>query len=132
MILDKELCLADAQAVTSVGNNPSTNVLDLKAAGDLDNLFLYTRVDTTATSGTSTATVTIELQTDDNEAFSSPKTLIKTGALGVASLIAGYEPLKTRIPLGVERFLRVIWTVAVEALTAGKFDAFLTFDVESR
>lgn len=131
MILDQLHTFADAQAVTSVATNASTNDIDLGAARDLgkgQELWLYAYVQTTATSGGS-ATLTAALVTDDNSAFSSATTLLTTSAIAVASLTAGLVLLKQRIPSTTERYLRVNWIVATAALTAGKFSAFIATDV---
>lgn len=132
MIIDYENTFSDAQAVTA--SAASTNIIDLgDAIGDFgksDKLFLVTRVDTAAEASGS-ATVAISIQCDNDEAFGSPKTLLATAAIGKATLVAEYRPLVCKIPQGCERYLRVYYTVASGPLTAGKFDAFLTPDVQA-
>jgi len=132
MILDKELMMSQAQAVTATA--ASTNVIDLGARlgldpGLSDDLWLQIRVDTAATASGS-ATVTFALQTDDDEAFGSATTLWTSTAIGKATLAAGYNVVRMRLPLGVERYVRVYYTVATGPLTAGKFDAFINSGVQ--
>ena len=132
MILDKELMMSEAQVVTATA--ASTNVIDLGARlgldpGLSDDLWLQIRVDTRATASGS-ATVTFELQTDDDEAFGSATTLWTSTAIGKATLVAGYNVVRMRLPLGVERYVRVYYTVATGPLTAGKFDAFINSGVQ--
>lgn len=132
MILDKELMMSEAQVVTATA--ASTNVIDLGARlgldpGLSDDLWLQIRVDTTATASGS-ATVTFALQTDDDEAFGSATTLWTSTAIGKATLVAGYNVVRMRLPLGVERYVRVYYTVATGPLTAGKFDAFINSGVQ--
>ena len=127
MYIDKQLLMSDAQAVTS--SAASTNVIDLGAhlgmdPGVTEDLWLQVRVDTTATASGS-ATVTFALQTDDDEAFGSAVTLFSTSAIGKATLVAGYYPIRVRLPLGMKRYARVYYTVATGPLTAGKFDAWI-------
>lgn len=137
MLLDKELMLSDAQAITTAAATPSTNYLDLLAAGDPgvgEPMWAVARVQTTATSGGS-ATVAVKLQVDDNTSFSSATDLPGgSAAIAVASLVAGYTFFVIRlppIPAGAkERYLRALITVATADLTAGKFDVFLTRNVD--
>lgn len=125
MNVDASLLFSDAQAVT--GSSASTSVVDTLLAGDAlaDELYFVADVNTTATSG-GASTVTIALQTSDDEAFGSYTTLLQTGAIAKASLVAGYNCIKTRVPSGALRYLRVYYTVATTNLDTGKFNALLT------
>lgn len=135
MILDQQLTFSDAQAKAtgvfdSAADFDSTNIVDLSAAGDrLEDMYLVIRVDTAVQSAGS-ATVGFSLQTcaTINGTYS---TLLSTAAIAKTSLTANTEVLKARVPLGVKRFLKVVYTVGTAALTAGKFDAFLTPAVDT-
>lgn len=135
MIQDKELMFSDAQAkATGVFDSTaafdSTNVVDLGAAGDArgQELYLVIGVDTAVQSAGS-ATVDFSLQTSaDNSSYS---TLFSTGDIAKAALVAGANVAKVKLPLGVKRYLKVVYTVGTAALTAGKFDAFLTPQVDT-
>jgi len=132
MIRDKQLILSDAQAVTN--SAASENIIDLTKAGDAlagAELYLEILVNTLVTAA-GDATVTFAIQTDTVDAFSSAVTLLATAAIGKASLAAGKEVLKVKLPIGLLQYLRVYYTVATGPLTAGKFDAFLVADVEVR
>jgi len=109
MILDKELIFSWNQEVTLQTANASTDYVDLTKAG---------------------ATVAFSLQTDNDSAFGSATTLISTAALAYAGLDEGVKVLQTKIPMGVERYLRVVYTVGTAALTGGKFSAYLTPGVD--
>jgi hypothetical protein len=135
MLRDAQLMLSDAQAVTTAAATASTNYLDTQivAPGDLasgETLYVVARCSTTATSGGS-ATVLISLQTDDNTSFSSATTIYLGTAIAVASVVAGYTFWKIRLPFGCERYIRGLITVGVADLTAGKFDIFLTRNVDT-
>ena len=52
-------------------------------------------------------------------------------AIAKATLVAGYNVLRIRIPKGVQRFIRLTYTVGVAVLTAGQFDANLVMDVQT-
>ena len=132
MIRDKQLILSNAQAVTA--SAASENIIDLTKAGDAlagAELYLEILVNTLVTAD-GAATVTFAIQTDTVDTFASAVTLLATAAIGKASLVAGKEVLKVKLPIGLLQYLRVYYTVATGPLTAGKFDAFLVADVEVR
>lgn len=132
MILDKGNLVSSAQAVTSSAG--STDVIDLsqaRAIGDGEELEFFVNVDTAATAA-GAATVTFQVQTDDNSAFSSPAILIQTDAIPKATLVAGYQ-IKIPLPYGAtpERYLRLYYSVATGPLTAGAFTAGLVLDAQN-
>lgn len=132
MILDKGNLVSSAQAVTSSAG--STDVIDLsqaRAIGDGEELEFFVNVDTAATAA-GAATVTFQVQTDDNSAFSSPTTVIQTDAIPKATLVAGYQ-IKIPLPDGAtpERYLRLYYSVATGPLTAGAFTAGLVLNVQN-
>ena len=131
MIIDKELEFSDSQAVTA--SAASTNVVDLGVARDIgvgETTYLVIQADAAVTAA-GAATVQFALQTDTVENFASPTVLVETAAIGKATLVAGYKPLVVAIPHGVERYLRVNYTVATGPLTAGAFSAFITKDPQA-
>jgi hypothetical protein len=128
MMYDKLLTFGTDQAVTATA--ASTDIVDLGAVRDIGNgeplelVILCTQTVTAA----GAATVTFTFETDDNSGFSSAATLAATAAIGKASLTAGTEVLRVKVPLAVERYLRMNYTVATGPLTAGTFTAFLAAD----
>lgn len=124
MIQDKQQTFSDEQAITATAN--STNVVDLGSAnkGPGEPLYVNAQVIEAFTAGGS-ATLTISLETDDNDGFSSAKTLLTTPAIGKADLIAGYMLAINQVPPGAERYLRLVYTVASGPMTAGKITAFI-------
>lgn len=130
MIIDRFNEFSDAQAPDTVAAHASTNVVDLKAAGAIEGkpYYLHIKVNTTVTSDGS-ATVTFAFQTDSAENFGSAVTLWTSAAIGKATLVAGYEVVRLPINgLPLKQYTRVLYTVGTAALTAGKFDAFLSAD----
>lgn len=128
MILDKTLMFSELQALTTTA--PSTNIVDLGSVRDIgqgEELWLTVRVGTAAAS-TGSSTVTIALQTDTASGFGTAVTLAQTAAIAKASLTANTEVWKIPLPEGVQRYLRLNYTVATADLTAGTFDAFLSLD----
>lgn len=138
MYVDKNEEFSDSQAVTATAL--STNVLDLTQGvtspatlttidiGEGEGMELVIQVDTAATA-TGAATVTFTLESDSDTALSTSPTVHWTSAaIGKATLVAGYEVARVKLPPGqqYERYLAVRYTVATGPLTAGAFSAFLT------
>jgi len=132
VILDKNLEFSDAQAETTQAAHDSTTVLDLGVAapniGAGTPVWLVIRVNEAVTSDGS-ATVTFDVQDSaNNSAFASIGLL--TGAIAKATLVAGYVVMKVPLPASIRRYVKIVYTIGTAALTAGKFDAFLTLDPE--
>lgn len=125
MIMDKLLQFSEAQAITATA--VSTNVIDLGVNRDLGvdtEIDVFIQVDTAFTAA-GAATLTIELQTDDNVSFSSATALFTSAAIGKATLVAGYQPFRFKLPQVTERYLRLNYTVATGPMTAGAITAAL-------
>jgi hypothetical protein len=127
MLIDKQNQLSDAQAVTSTGSTPSTNVIDLGVAREVggavtDHLMLLCEVTTPFTSG-GAATLKVQVQTSpDNSAWT---TLAQSDDVPVASLVQGYRFLPGELPGGTSRYLRLNYVVGTAAMTAGALTAAL-------
>lgn len=132
-MLDNQIKLASAQAVTSTGDTASTNVYDCGSANTSDlaltgeNLWLNVLVDTTATSSGS-ATVQAVLQ--DSADNSSWADALVGASFPVASVTAGTVLLQVQPPIGLRRYLRIVIRVGTAALTAGKFTSFVSNSVQ--
>jgi hypothetical protein len=125
MILDKALQLSNEQAVTA--SAASTNYIDQLTGGDA-----YEPVFAVATVTQDFATLTsltIDIQTADDAAFTSPITLLSSGAIPVADLKAGAEVFKARLPFDTHRYVRAYYTVTGSSATAGKVSLNMTKDV---
>ncbi len=129
MILDHENLFSEDQALTA--SAVSTNYIDLGADRDLGNgepLEILVAVGTTFTSGTSAATLTIAVQSDNDEAFGSPSVVQRSSAIPVADLTAGEQVFKVKIGSPTERYVRLDYTVGTENFTAGQLTAGLVLD----
>ncbi len=130
MLLDKQILFSDVQDIgaASTGTTASTNIYDSLAAGnDLgrgEELELVIVCQEAVTSGGS-ATLDVQLQTDDNDSFSSATVLWSTTALAKTAWTLG-KTFKVKVPRGGERYYRVAYVVATAALTAGMFTAGVT------
>lgn len=131
MILDKLLMFSEAQAVTATA--ASTDVIDL---GPIDGtrrdigvgypLEFWTTVNTTATAS-GAATVNVQLQTSpDNSTWT---TIASSGDLALSALVAGKRIVSQKVPSGVQKYLRVNYTVGTGPLTAGAFTSGINLDV---
>lgn len=133
MILDKLLMFSEAQAVTATA--ASTDVIDL---GPIDGtrrdigvgypLEFWTTVNTTATAS-GAATVNVQLQTSpDNSTWT---TIASSGDLALSALVAGKRIVSQKVPSGVQKYLRVNYTVSTGPLTAGAFTSGINLDVDN-
>jgi hypothetical protein len=130
MIIDKLLEFSTAQALTE--SAASEDHVDTLAAGSAygNELWLVVRVGTALNSTGDNATLTISLQSDSASDFSTTlKTHVSSGAIAEASCTGNTIIWKTKIPTGLQRYLRLYYTVGTENFTSGTIDAFLTPDV---
>lgn len=127
MITDNNLYMSDAQAVTATAS--STRSLDMATAtrniGAGEPLALVVQVAADAAAA-GAATVTVSL--DDSADNSTFAVVAQTPAIPKATLVAGYEALRFRLPNGLRRYIQVTYTVATGPLTAGTFNACLAVD----
>lgn len=140
MLLDGETQFSNRQAITATV--ASTNTVDLGDTGtrpwsgakltrDIGGWSndLLIQVTQDFVGGTS---VQVEIQTDDNAAFSTAKTVGSTAAVPVADLKAGYRFSLADFPVGTsERYVRLNYVV-VGVPTAGTITAAVTAGVDRR
>lgn len=129
MILDRQTLMSDRQAITATAG--STDQIDLspRATGLIRDIGagkgipLFVQVVETFNNLTS---LTVSVQTDEDPAFGSPKTVAVSPAIPLASLVAGFSfpQLVDHIPRGSdERYMRLLYTVAGTAPTTGRITA---------
>lgn len=125
---DSEAIYSSAQAVTAIGDTPSTNVYDAGNASSSDismteHLWINAIVNTTFTSG-GAATIQAVLQDSaDNVTFAD---VLAGPAVAVANAVAGTVLLQTQPPVGLRRYTRIGWRIATAVMTAGKVDGYFT------
>jgi uncharacterized protein YaiE (UPF0345 family) len=142
MWLDERTEFADATSANTgaAGTYLVGDVVDTGIAGsstvsnDLglgESAWLVIQVDTAFTSGGS-ATVAFHLASDAGASIATDGSAtyhFSTSAIPVATLVAGYTVAAVRLPSGTyERYLGILQTTGTAALTAGKFNAFVTND----
>lgn len=138
MILDElmEFCDATALNTGAAASYLIGDVVDLGATarniGVGRPVYLVIQVDTTVTSGGS-GTYGFSLCSDAQAAIAVDGTAsyhYSTPQIAKATLIAGYVVAVVALSEGImyERYLGIVQTTAVAAATAGKVNAFLTYD----
>lgn len=139
MILDErnEFCDATALNTGAAGSYLIGDVIDMTAVpgnpGVGEDLYLVIEVDTDVDSADDGVTVQFHLCSDAQAAIAADGSAtyhFSTSAIAQATLVEGYQVCAVKLPQGTyERYLGVLQTTAVEAVTAGKVNAFLTSDV---
>jgi hypothetical protein len=137
MILDERLEFCDATALNTGAADTYLlgDVIDIGVSRDIGNgepLYLCIQVDTAVDSAGDGVTLAFALASDAQAAIAVDGTAtvhFSTGVIAQATLVAGAQVAVVALPLGTyERYLGVLQTTAVEAVTAGKVNAFLTKD----
>lgn len=133
MKLNKFEIFSDAQAGAGTDTTVvSTNVIDLGAGRDAslaaEGMWLNATVVAAAVGGTSAQVL---LQTSDAENFGSGVVEFPmSGAIPVASLTAGARIVRSRLPLGLKRYIRVGYK-NVGAVTTITWKTFLTYGIQA-
>ena len=139
MIIDKrnEFCAATALNTGAAGSYLIGDQIDLDVARDIGNgepVFLVLSVDTEIDAGAG-GTVQLHLASDATAAIdpatgtkhlSTPVFTVGSGIAAGTVLYAGPVPMEGN---AYERYLGILQTTGVAAVTAGKINAFLTHDV---
>jgi len=142
-IMDSKLIFSEDQALTTTGSANSTNIVDLGAGYDAFGsaasanpgqaakpLWLNVRVGTAFASAGS-ATLTVALQHCATVGGTYTQANIATPAIGKASLVAGYNILSVPLPVNLNRYLKLVYTVGTADMTAGTVNAWIGMDSES-
>ena len=136
-MMDTEIEFATAHAPTT-GSNISTNTWkssplggspDANGGRDLGagrELFLNILVKTAADSSGDGASVEFKLMTHTTATVTSGSTLVSTGAIAQATLVAGHH-IVLPLPRGTyKEYIGVVAVISGENLTAGQFAYFIT------
>jgi ABC-type molybdate transport system substrate-binding protein len=65
---------------------------------------------------------------DDSADNSTFAVVVQSIAVAKATLVAGYEAFRIRLPATLRRYIQVTYTVDTNNLTAGAFYAYLAID----
>lgn len=136
MILDAQNNFSINQAVTTTANG--TNDIDLgpiyasntnRDVGSSDDLYLFVAV-TTAFTAAGAGTLTVSLITDTTSAFGASTTLYTSPALSLAQLNGRDLPIKVALTRGVQKYLRIVYTVGTGPMTAGAVTAGINTELQ--
>ena len=134
MIQDKKLMFSDSQAITATAD--STNILDLGAHGDdiQRELTLFVQFRGNVDSA-GQSTLIIQLNTDDalnagGDDLAADNTLWTSASIAKTALTDGAMLVKMPLPPGIQRYLRLTYTVGTANLTAGAIDAGLVWGID--
>ncbi len=123
MILDSNLILSDAQAVTANGN--STNIIDTVKIGDAVNELYFVACVEKAYTGTGTIEVKL-VTADDSDLTTNPVTLWSSGAIVGDNLVDKYCIGMIRLPKPekVKRYIGAQFVVT-DTVSGGALDVYL-------
>lgn len=135
MILDTQTSLSRAQSIAAAaGDVISTDIYDTGAAADAgigQEVYLQINTNAAVTSG-GAATVQFVLQHASDVAFSSQGAEYPlTNARALAALTANTVQFQGRLPVGLRRYIRVVYRIATATTTGGTATAFLTEDIQA-
>lgn len=146
MILDNRALFSDEQDLTAggAGDVASTNSYDLGVPGIAmpgsvqlrrrigvgNKIPLLIQITETVTSGDGLTSVDLQLQSDEDSAFGSAKTVFSVNVL-IADLVAGFICPIEYLPRDVsERYLRVYYNANGGTFSAGKVTAGIVAAVD--
>lgn len=124
-IMDSTMLFSDAQAIT--GTAVSTNVVNLGHSDEIGTGHpLDLLIQVVENDFDNLTDLTVELQTDDNESFSSPTTIAQSEAAPLADLKVGYRFNVNYWPRGNEQYIRLRYVVNGTNPTQGAITAAIT------
>lgn len=132
MILDSQNTFCTAMSVArAVGDAVSTDVYDTGAAADVgigENLYVYAKMDAALVGAGASIQVVLQ-DSADNSTFADAES---GRIVPVASATANAELARLRVPLGLRRYLRVVFRISGATTTAGTASAMLALDVQAQ
>lgn len=130
MNIDRNLVFSEDQALVATAD--STNTIDTGnvTGGSGGPMWLVAIV--TEDFATSTSyEIELENSASESSGFAALTVPITTGAVAIATLVAGYVAIKVPLPDKILRYLKLVYTEVGTTNTAGEITAFLTQDPDS-
>jgi hypothetical protein len=135
MILDTQTRFSSAQSIAAAaGDVASTDQYDTGSVADtgIGNDLLLQIMTVAAVTSAGAATVQFVLQTSDSSTFASGNVEFPlTAALALAALTANTIQYRGRPPVGLKRYLRVLYRIGTATTTGGTATAFLVNDLQA-
>lgn len=132
MILDSQNTFCSALSVArAVGDAVSTDVYDTGAAADVgigENFYVYAKMDA-ALAGAGASIQVVLQDSADNSTFADAEA---GRVVPLASATANAELARLRVPLGLRRYLRVVFRISGATTTGGTASAMLALDVQAQ
>ena len=128
MLLDQQALFSAAQAITATA--ASTNVIDTGSNKDVGKYGAIPLLTQVVEGFNNLTSLTVTVQTDDNSAFSSAADVLSM-TIPLASLVLGYKSPVITLPMKMERYIRLNYTVTGTAPTTGKVTAGITGGVQT-
>lgn len=130
MYIDSQETFADAQSVAAAaGDIVSTNVYDTGAAADVGNgeeLFLFAKMNA-ALAGVGASIQVVLQHSTDNASFTDAMVL---PAVATANATANAVLARAALPIGLNRYLRVVFRISGATTTSGTASAYIVKDVQ--
>jgi hypothetical protein len=135
MLMDRNTRFSQGQSVAAAaGDVVSTDVIDIGSATDIgigDGLDIMVTIGTAVTSG-GAATLQPVLQTADDVSFSTNLTEYPLrSALALTALTANTNIYVGRLPVGLRRFIRIVYRIGTATTTAGTVSTHIVLDSQA-
>lgn len=131
MYFDSQELFADAQSVASAaGDVVSTNIYDTGAAADVgigERMYLYAKMNTALVGAGASIQAVLQTSASSGSGYTDAAA---GPVVAVASAVANATLAKLALPIGLQRYLRVVWRISGATTTAGTATALLAKDVQ--
>jgi hypothetical protein len=132
MFIDSQEAFAEAQSVAAAaGDITSTNVYDTGAAADIgigENMYLTAKMNAALVGAGASIQVVLQ-DSADNSSFADK---IVGPTVGVATATANKNLAKIKLPIGLRRYLRVVFRISGATTTGGTASAYLVKDLDAQ
>lgn len=133
MWIDTQETFSDGQAVASaVGDVVSTNVYDTGAAADVgigEDMYLFVKLATALAGAGSSIQAVLQTSAAEESGYTDATA---GPVVALAAAKANTEIAKLRLPIGLKRYLRVVYRISGAAASGGTASAYLVKDVQAQ
>ncbi|MNT23210.1 hypothetical protein D3C72_1586220 [compost metagenome] len=133
MFVDTQETFADAQSVASAaGDVVSTNIYDTGAAADVgigERMYLYAKMNAALVGAGASIQVVLQTSASSGSGYTDA---VAGAVVPVASATANSVLARLALPIGLQRYLRVVFRISGATTTAGTATAILAKDVPAQ